>query len=283
MTQWGDPPETEFQILDGEHQTSHWPALLRALYERARPLAAPSQRVHPTVPHALLGIDADRPARLVVGAVPERPRLSTPDYDALAAEVVMEGLRKRGVSFDLVRACDPEPVLPLVDRDLVVIGGPGSQRVSDTINQALARRAWGIRGFYFAPAGEAPDRFGNLVRCWRLRAHDLPEEPGLPDPDDPYPRLPDGRKEDVGILYVGANPLARRYGLIWVAGLGSVGTVGAAIALQDPRVVDAMAWGVTDRQAYGCALVRYRFTDEHCPLDGALACMALARGILRPL
>jgi hypothetical protein len=157
-----------------------------------------------------------------------------------------------------------------------------SQRLSEAINGALARRDWGIRGFYFAPAGEAPDRTGNLVRCWRLRAHALPEEPGIPDPEDPYARLSDGRKEDVGILYLGANPLARRHGLLWVAGLGSVGTVGAAVALQDPRVVEAMAQGLTDEQAYGCALVRYRFADEQYPLDGALACMALTRGVLQP-
>ena len=91
--------------------------------------------------------------------------------------------------------------------------------------------------------GRRPIALGNLVRCWRLRAHDLPEEPGIPDPDDPYVRLPDGRKEDVGILYMGANPLARRHGLVWVAGLGSVGTVGAALALQDGRVVEAITRG----------------------------------------
>jgi hypothetical protein len=218
---------------------------------------------------------------MVVGVAPEPPRLSTPDHDGLAAQVIGEGLQQRGVTVDLVRAGAPEPVLTAVDRDLIVIGGPGSQGLSEVINQALAQRAWGIRGFYFAPAGEVPDGLGNLVRCWRLRAHGLPEEPGIPDPDDPYAPLPDGRKEDVGILYVGANPLARRHGLIWMAGLGSVGTVGVALALQDPRVVEALAPVLTDEQAYGCALVRYRFADEQRPLDGALACMALTRGVLQ--
>jgi hypothetical protein len=28
--------------------------------------------------------------------------------------------------------------------------------------------------------------------------------------------------------------------------------------------------------------VRYRFADEQYPLDGALACMALTRGVLQP-
>jgi hypothetical protein len=173
-------------------------------------------------------------------------------------------------------------VLTAVDRDLIVIGGPGSQRLSEAINEALARGAWGIRGFSFALAGEAPDGLGNLVRCWRLPVHDLPEELGIPDPDDPYARLPDGRKEDFGILYVGANPLARRHRLVWVAGLGSVGTVGVALALQEPRVIEALAPRLTGELAYGCALVRYRFADEQYPLDGALACVALARGVLQP-
>ena len=93
-------------------------------------------------------------------------------------------------------------------------------------------------------------------------------------------RLPDGLKEDVGILYIGANPLARQHGLVWVAGLGSVGTVGAAMALQDGRVMEAITRGVSD-ETYACALVRYRFADEQRPLDGALACVALTRGVLR--
>jgi hypothetical protein len=92
----------------------------------------------------------------------------------------------------------------------------------------------------------------------------------------------DGRKEDVGILYVGANPLARRHVLVWVAGLGSVGTVGTALALQDGRVVEALAPGLTDEGAYGCTLVRYRFADEQYSLDGALAWVAVTRGVLRP-
>jgi hypothetical protein len=282
MPRWGDPPKTVFQILDGDTRTCDWPPLLRVLYERSRPGAAPPP-VHLPVPDPLVRIGTDRRACLVVGTAPKRQLPSTPDYDALAAQVIQEGLHKGGVGFDLVRTGDPESELTPIDRDLVVIGGPGSQRLSGAINEALARRDWGIRGFYFAPAGEAADRAGNLVRCWRLRAHDLPEEPGIPDPDDPYARLPDGRKEDVGILYLGANPLARRYGLLWVAGLGSVGTVGAALALQDSRVVEAMAQGLNDEQAYGCALVRYRFADEQRPLDGALACLALTRAVLQPL
>lgn len=162
------------------------------------------------------------------------------------------------------------------------IGGPGSHPLSEATNQVLAQRAWGLRGFYFAPAGDARSRAGDLIRCWRLQAHGIPEELGIPDPEDPYARLPDGRKADVGILSVGANPLARQHWLIWVAGLGSVGTVGAALALQDVQVVEAIARGLTDGQTYGCALVRYRFAGEQRPLDGALASLALTRGVLRP-
>ena len=44
MSRWGDPPETAFQILDGDTRTCHWPPLLRVLYERARPEAAPPHR-----------------------------------------------------------------------------------------------------------------------------------------------------------------------------------------------------------------------------------------------
>jgi hypothetical protein len=279
-----DSPDAAFQILDGETRTCYWPPLLRALYECSRPWVAPPQPVHPTVPDVLARLartGADRLARMVVGAAPERPLPSTPDCDGLAAQVIREVLHKRGVSLDLDRTRPSAPVSAPIDGPVIVIGGPGSQWLSEAINQALARRDWGIRGFYFAPAGEAPDRLGNLVRCWRLRAHGLPEALGIPDPDDPYARLPDGRKADVGMLYLGANPLARQHGLIWVAGLGSVGTVGAALALQDGRVMEAIARGVTDEQTYMCALVRYRFADEQCPLDGALACMALIRGVLR--
>ena len=60
-----------------------------------------------------------------------------------------------------------------------------------------------------------------------------------------------------------------------------MGTVGAALALQEPRVVELIARGLTDQQAYCCALVRYRFADELRPLDGTLASVALTRGVLR--
>jgi hypothetical protein len=282
MPPWGDPPETAFRILDEDPRTCHWPPLLRALYECFLPGAAPLPPVHLPVPDPLIHSGADPRACMIIGTAPEQQQPSSPDYDALAAQVIGEGMRERGVGFNLVRARDLESMLTLNDRDLIVVGGPGSQRLSEAINQALARGAWGIRSFYFAPAGETPDRLGNLVRCWRLRAYDLPEEPGIPDPDDPYACLPDGCKEDFGILYAGANPLARRHGLLWVAGLGSVGTVGAALALGDPRVVEATARGVTDEQMYACTLVRYRFADEQRPLDGTLACVALTRGVLQP-
>jgi hypothetical protein len=42
------------------------------------------------------------------------------------------------------------------------------------------------------------------------------------------------------VIILEANPLTRWYGLIWVAGLESVGTVGAAQALQDGWVVEAI-------------------------------------------
>jgi hypothetical protein len=45
--------------------------------------------------------------------------------------------------------------------------------------------------------------------------------------------------------------------------------------------MEAIARGITDGQTYACALVRYRFVDEKRPLDGALACLALVRGVLR--
>jgi transcriptional regulator with XRE-family HTH domain len=280
-----DPPETEFQLLDGEARTRDWPPLIRALYAQHHAREEPPPWARPPVPDPLARIarfGADGPGRLVVGVDPgRRQRRSTPDYDTLAAQAVRAGLRERAVGLDILSVGHAEPAPARADGDLVVVGGPGSHRLSEAINQALATRAMGVRGFFFAPAGEAPGRAGDLIRCWRLKAHDLPDDPGIPDPEDPYARLPDGRKEDVGIVYVGANPLALPHWLIWVAGLGAVGTVGAARALQEPRVVERIARGLTDRQTYCCALIRYRFADEQRPLDGALASVALTRGVLR--
>lgn len=275
-----DPSAIEFYVLDGETPTHDWPPLLRALYEQSHIRAAPPG-AFPLLPSPFARVGAERPGRMVVGTAPGQQRQSTPDYDGLAARVVQEGLGKQAVGLDLVRTHPPESAPTQVDRDLVVVGGPESHRLSEAINQALAQRACGVRGFYFAPAGDVRTRAGDRVRCWRLRAHDLPNEPGIPDPEEPYARLPDGQKADVGILYVGPNPLACQHWLIWVAGLGSVGTVGAALALNDPRVVEAIARGLTDEQTYGCALVRYRFAEEQRPLDGALASLALIRGVLR--
>lgn len=280
-----NPPETEFQILDGDARTNDWPPLIRTLYEQHHPREASPPRVRPPVPSPLARIarfGADRPGLMVVGGAPGWQQMrSTPDYDALAAQVVQEGLRERVGGMDMSRGRHPDPTLAWADGPLVVVGGPGSHWLSEAINQALAQGTLGVRGFYFSPAGEVPGHAGELIRCWRLKAHDMPDDLGIPDPEDPYARLPDGRKEDVGILYVGANPLASQHWLIWVAGLGSVGTVGAALALQEPRVVERIAQGLTDPRTYCCTLVRYRFTEEQCPLDGALASIALTRGGLQ--
>ena len=277
-----DSPATAFQILDGDARTGDWPALLRALYERRHreEVAAPGS--HPAGLSALarLRSGADRVGLVVAGAERERRVQPTPDCDALAAQLVRDYLRRQAPGLEVLR-CQTETALAWDAGALVVVGGPGSHAPGEAINAALARRAMGVRGFFFSPAGEARDRAGYTVRCWRLRAHDLPDEPGIPDPEDPYARLPDGRKEDVGILYVGANPLASRHWLIWVAGLGSVGTVGVALALQDPRVAVLVARGLTEPQAYCCALLRYRFADEQRPLEGNLASLALTRGVLR--
>jgi transcriptional regulator with XRE-family HTH domain len=278
-----DPPETEFHLLDGDVRTSDWPPLIRALYEQHHAREAPPPWARPPVPDPLARIarfGADRPGLIVTGIETGRGQVrSTLDYDALAAQAVREGLGERAVGMDMISCRHSEQASARADGPLVV-GGPGSHRLSEAINQALATRAMGIRGFFFSPAGEALSRAGAIVRCWCLQAHNLPDEPGIPDPEDPYARLPDGRKEDVGILYVGANPLAIRHWLIWVAGLGSVGTVGAALALQEPRVVERMARGLTGTHPYCCALIRYRFAEEQRPLDGSLASMALTRGVL---
>jgi hypothetical protein len=65
---------------------------------------------------------------MVVRAAPERQQPSTPDYDALAAQVVREGLREQAVGLDLVRACYPEPVPAQVDGPLIIIGVRGAIR-----------------------------------------------------------------------------------------------------------------------------------------------------------
>jgi len=284
MAQGWDSPETEFQILDGDARTSDWPPLLCALYEQYHRQEAAAPWSGPSGPSALARIahfGADKPGLMVAGAEGDRPMPSIPDYDALAAQVVRDSLREQVPGMEILSCRYTEMAAEWVDGPLVVVGGPGSHSQGEAINEALARRAMGVRGFFFSPAGEALSRAGDIVRCWRLKAHDLPDELGIADPEDPYAQLPDGRKEDVGILYVGANPLASQHWLIWMAGLGSVGTVGAALALQEPRVVGLIARGLTDQQAYCCALVRYRFADEQRPLEGSLASLALNRGVLQ--
>jgi hypothetical protein len=57
LREW-DPPETEFQILDGETQTCHWPPLLRTLHERSGTWAAPLP-AHLQVPNPLVRIGTD--------------------------------------------------------------------------------------------------------------------------------------------------------------------------------------------------------------------------------
>jgi len=283
MAKESDPPETEFQILDGDVRTSHWPPLLRVLYEQYRGQTAvlwPGSSEPSALAH-IASFGADKPGLMVVGGERERQMPSTLDYDAVAAQVVRNSLREQAPGREILNQRHTEMVPEWVGGPLVVVGGPGSHALSEAINEALSRRAMGVRGFFFSPAGEALSHAGDLVRCWRLKAHDLPDEPGIADPEDPYARLPDGRKEDVGILYVGANPLASRHWLLWVAGLGSVGTVGVALALRDPRVAGLVARGLTEPQAYCCALLRYRFADERRPLEGNLASLALTRGVLR--
>src|SRR5262245_60509650 len=87
MPPWGDPPETAFRILDEDTRTCHWPPLLRALYERSLLGAAPLPPVHLPVLDPLVHIGADPRACTIIGTAPEQQQPSSPDYDALAAQV----------------------------------------------------------------------------------------------------------------------------------------------------------------------------------------------------
>jgi hypothetical protein len=119
------------------------------------------------------------------------------------SEATSEGIRSQALATS-------------VRRDHVCAAMATSAPAFRSILLALARGDWGIWGFYFALARRAPvwETSSGTGSC--------------------------GRKADVGVLYLEANPLTRWYGLLCVAGLESMETVGAAQALQDGRVVEAI-------------------------------------------
>jgi hypothetical protein len=114
-----------FQILDGDTRTCHWPPLLRVLYERSCTRAAPLLPVHAPVPNPFVRIGTDPRACMFVGTAPERPPPSPPDYDALAAQVIQQGLHTRGVCLPLVPPRPSEPGRAPIDGPVIVIGGAG--------------------------------------------------------------------------------------------------------------------------------------------------------------
>jgi hypothetical protein len=214
-----------------------------------------------------------------------------PPHDRSAAAELLQRLAEVTRTGSIER-CPRTPAPEQARGSVVAIGGPSLNTVSAELNRFFGQKGTWFRGFYFAEAGpcrECPTLISGQeqLKRWEIRCHAVPEAPAIERHRHPpslwadtFPRLRDGRAQDFAIIYAGVNPLNVQNWLVLVAGLGGVGSVGAAQALNTPPAFGLIAQCLTDRHLYCSVLIRYRFTDTERAGDGSLASITLIRGVV---
>jgi transcriptional regulator with XRE-family HTH domain len=281
-----DLREREFLELEEGQDVAELSSLASALYKWPKVRRRGQQRSERLLLGAereIFRFNSEDRIPIVGGSEPDRRHIrQIPHGDLMAAGELKNYLREVGIETDIIECLDVDKAPKQANGTLIIVGGPGSNRLGKDINNALANRKMGVGGFFFSVTEDTPTSEEITIDSrWRIKAHGMPNELEIPDNPYPYAQLRDGRKEDYGILYIGANPMDIRHWLVWAAGLGSVGTVGAALVLKEPEIIELLVEGLTDRHKFCCMLVRYRFTDERRPRDGIHASVAIMRGTIR--
>jgi transcriptional regulator with XRE-family HTH domain len=185
-----------------------------------------------------------------------------PNFYRDATRILENWIKRFGIILDNAWSPKENHLPAYAKSDVALIGGPGKNCVSDAVNREFQKGTW-FRGFYFESNDDTPTR-------WAIRHHLRPEvhltsveccltQEGK---EEAYRRLKDGWFQDYGLVYIGPNPLnTNKYGwrwLIMVAGLGPIGTLGAAKALLNPRIFDFFVMDLGYMNWYYSGVIRYR-------------------------
>jgi hypothetical protein len=188
------------------------------------------------------------PARIFLGFF-NAPNTDIAHSDQKAAEILRQNMKSVGV-----RSEDPRPsdhaAAPqsYKGESMILICGPHGNKFSFEVNTVLQQR--NHKAFYFQELVDNISR--HTVQGgdqWAIMHGSLPELQ-LTHPKD-------GR-HDYGLIYVGPGPQSDKW-LIWVAGIGRQGTVGAARALTMPEIQAEIADRLIKKTDYVSALVYYEF------------------------
>jgi hypothetical protein len=138
-------------------------------------------------------------------------------------------------------------------RDLILISGPNNNPLATQLNSFIAKSD--LSAFYFASENDIPTP--HLRRNKWLITHtkiglrvDLPREQSR------------ANNKDYGLIYVGNNPESSEHYLIWLAGLHSRGTIGAARAFFEPEVRTHILREFSRGKKYVSAIVRFDYPKD---------------------
>jgi transcriptional regulator with XRE-family HTH domain len=275
MSEEQSPYELDCLVLD---ETFEVPSNIRFLYESSGKQLLNTRNstktppIYSTADHrvwtAMICRFEDR-VSLITGAMAnEHNDFSMPDTDHQAAEKFISLLKKLTIAGQYGH-CRSALVPKNYGEDLVLICGPAHNEISAGVNEKFQQDATWYQGFYFLQEADIAE---DAVRPagWSIRHRALPEVNirfddlihRLPGGGFQYQKSDNGYAHDFGLLYVGPNPLDMQHWLVMAAGLGPNATYGAAVALQQPHIVELLGRALYNRRRYCSGLIEYCFFDE---------------------
>jgi hypothetical protein len=237
--------------------------------------SVPEEGTWPAIAH-VLGISEDEVAGLCrpqrVQQIPLFYRFAAPPLAVIAAWPLEDGVLTAHPddqrAFEILEAditaagadlgarmLSREPDCPTsyTNSDLILIGGPNNNPPATQLNSFIAKSD--LNAFYFASVIDIPSP--DLRRDDWLITH---TKIGL--------RVAVTReqsratKRDYGIIYIGNNPEASGNNLIWLAGLHSKGTIGAAKAFLEAEVRTHILEEFNRGKKHVSAIVRFDWSDN---------------------
>jgi hypothetical protein len=294
---WG-PPAQAVLILDSNEDLGELPELAKRLYAWPREQGNHLEWPRPSIPSPakrIFRFRKDQDVPIITSAYQnDQGVFNTAPHDWDSAGELVQQLSELGQHGATQRRQPVSPAPEYARRSLIIVGGPHLNSISAEVNRFFAREDTWFRGFYFREAEPCEEcrrarPQAKELKRGEIRCHILPDASAIerrrhasPDSPDFYPRLPDGRAEDFGLVYCGVHPLDPAHWLVLVAGLSGPGIVGAVRALTTAPALELIARGLQDRRHYCSAFIRTRFRDFQDTSDGSLSLVAVVRGHLTP-
>ncbi|MCP1926400.1 hypothetical protein [Bradyrhizobium elkanii] len=230
-----------------------WPAIANALglsEEEVAQLCRP-QRVQQ--PPSIYRFSSPPLAVIAAWQLEDGVLTAHPD-DQRAFEILEGDIAATGVALG-AHMLSREPGCPTscTNSDLILIGGPNNNPPATQLNSFIAKS--GLSAFYFASVIDIPSpdvrrndwlithtKIGLRVAVTRKQSR--------------------AKKEDYGIIYVGSNPEASGNNVIWLAGLHSKGTIGAASAFLEADVRTHILEEFNRGKKHVSAIVRFDWSEN---------------------